>query len=281
MASLTSLPHELILQIAHCELLNERSLFSLIQANRHFYSILWEALYKRARHHPIGLIRCIIKGALTAVSKFIEIRVNVNAKVDLDSCHELDDSLAFSSFPFTYPLLAAVIRGDGDIVDQLLSQGAVVEARIEREIFWATHPDCPWDGASMHTALSVALMLGHDDIAVRLVEAMEDLNAVVCTRCGKDYTALGHAALCLRPRVVRQLLLRGANPDYQDPKDRTTVLHVLLADAGLPLYINRLDNGEGLLMDVVMLLLEQGADPLPQAAVSGARGSQRGRRVQS
>jgi hypothetical protein len=193
------------------------------------------------------------------VAKFLEVRVDVNAKIDLHS--RSDFACRFSTFPFVYPLLTAVIMGHRVIANLLLTQGAHIEAEIERSVSWVVHPDYPWDGASRHTALSVAVVLGHDDIAIELTKAMKDPDSTVCTRYGADYTALELAALCLRLEVVNYLLLHGANPNKQHCSSKMAVLHILLEDMDLPGYVNRRPDGEELLLSVIMLLLQRGADP--------------------
>lgn len=259
MAYLTSLPHELVLHIAESELLDNNSLCSLLRSNKQLYGLLWEVLYKRDKQHLTGFIRCITKGPITAVAKFLEVRVDVNAKIDLHP--RSDFARQFLTFPFVYPLVTAVMMGHKVIVNLLLAQGAHVEAKIERSVFWVVHPDYPWDGASRHTALSVAVVLGHDDIAIELTKAMKDPDSTVCTRYGAGYTALELTALCLRLEVVNYLLLRGANPNKQHYSSNMAVLHVLLEDIDLPGYISRLPDEEELLLGVIMLLLQRGADP--------------------
>ncbi|KAJ4288754.1 hypothetical protein N0V88_007289 [Collariella sp. IMI 366227] len=84
-------------------------LCALLQASKHFYHILWEVLYTRDRHHPVGLIRCILRGVRSAVAKFIEVRVDANARVECEDGFGDNGGMAFEAFPFTYPLLAAVV----------------------------------------------------------------------------------------------------------------------------------------------------------------------------
>lgn len=259
MACLTSLPHELVLHIAQSELLDKSSLYSLLRSSKQLYYLLWEVLYKRDKQNLMGFIRCITKGSITAVAKFLEVRVDVNAEIGLDP--RSDFARRFSTFPFVYPLMTAVMMGHNVIVNLLLARGAHVEAKIERSVSWVVHPDYPWDGASSHTALSMAVVLGHNDIAIELTKAMKDLDSTVCTRYQAGYTALELAALCLRLEVVNSLLLHGANPNKQRYPSKMTVLHVLLEDIDLPCYISRLPNGELLLLEVIMLLLQCGANP--------------------
>jgi hypothetical protein len=115
----------------------------LLWSNKQLYSLLWEVLYKRDKHHLTGFTRCISKGSITAVAKFLGVRVDVNAKINLHPCSHLAECIRFSTFPFTYPLVAAVMMGHKVIVNRLLAQGAHVEAKIERSVSSVVHPDYP------------------------------------------------------------------------------------------------------------------------------------------
>jgi ankyrin repeat protein len=204
---LASLPPELVLEIAECELLDQRSLYSLIQASKGLYVLLWPVLYRQAitQNNSVAFIRCIRTGSVTGVSKFIRAGVDVNAKVDMFP--DIEDFRGRAT-----PLATAVVRGHKEIVNLLLHQGADVEAKIEGFLCHTILADHrhPYAGALSHTAFSAALALGYNDIAIRLIQEMADLDSVVCTVLGIDYTALEQAIVCRRPEVVRLLLESGA-----------------------------------------------------------------------
>jgi ankyrin repeat protein len=250
-----SLPTELLLQIA--ESADERSLCSLIRTVKSLHFLLWPVLYRRelSRRHPVGLIRCIRRGSATAVSKFIAAGADINAKIETGDCEDFTG--------YTYPLATAVVRDQKEIVDLLLQHGADVNARIDGFLCYAVLADRvhPWAGVLSNTPLTVAVAMGHIDIAVELARKLADPDPVVSIMLMTDYTALEQAAKCLRPTVVRQLLERGANPNKRRPRNEVTLLHALLQDPDLDRYIGTMEDGQALFAEIVKTLLEYGADP--------------------
>jgi hypothetical protein len=255
-AWLGSLPPELLLHIA--EFADQGSLCSLIRVAKFLHFLLWPALYRReiARDSPIGFIRCIRAGSVTAVSKFIAAGVDVNVKVDMGS--DLEDFTGY-----TYPLATAAVRRQKEIVGLLLQNGADVDAKIEGFLCYVVLADGyhPWAGVLPNTPLSVAVALGHNDIAVELARKLENPDSIVTPGAYTEYTALTQAALCLRPGVVRLLLERGANLNKQRPRPHGLILHHLLDDYYLRRYIDSTPDGEELFLQIILLLLQYGADP--------------------
>lgn len=250
-----SLPPELLLQFA--ESTDQRSLCSLIRAAKFLHFLLWPILYRRelAQQNPVGLIRCIRRGSVTAVSKFITAGADINAKIEPGDCEDFTGH--------TYPLATAVVRDQKEIVDLLLQHGADVNARIDGFLCYAVLADRvhPWAGVLSNTPLTVAVAMGHTDIAAELARKLVDPDPVVSVVFMTDYTALEQAAKCLRPTVVRQLLDRGANPNKRRSRDEVTLLHALLLDPELDRYISTMEDGEALFAEVIKALLEYGADP--------------------
>ncbi|KAK4153499.1 ankyrin repeat-containing domain protein [Chaetomidium leptoderma] len=252
---LESLPPELILQIAECENLDLSSLSFLIRTNKCLHFLLWWALYRRelSKRNPAGLIRCIRAGSITAVSKFIAAGVDLNAKIDMSP--DLEDFTGF-----TFPLATAVVRGQKEIVDLLLDNGARVDTKIDGFLCY-TVLDHTWARAIPNTPLSVAVVMGHVDIAILLVRRMVNPDSVVCTLSGSEYTALEQAALCLCLEVVVQLLVRGANPNKQRRGENSAILHALLEDKSLRDWVDGMRHGQQIFMDTILMLLQYGADP--------------------
>ena len=127
--------------------------------------MLWPVLYKRelARTDPVGFIRCIRLGSLTVVSKFITAGADVNARVEVRDCEDFAGHI--------FPLATAVVRNRKEIVDLLLQQGADVCVKIDAFLCSTVLADRihPWAGVLLNTPLTVAVAMGHDDIAVALV----------------------------------------------------------------------------------------------------------------
>ncbi len=253
---LASFPPELLLHIA--EFADQSSLCSLLRTSKFLHFLLWPTLYTReiARQNPVGFIRCIRLGAVTAVSKFIAVGADVNAKIETRDCED------FAGHSF--PLASAVIRNQREIVCLLLQQGASVGIKIEAYLTATVLADRihPWAGSTFHTPLTVAVAMGHDDIAVELTRKLADTNPVASVAPHlTDQTALEQAARCLRPAVVRQLLKGGASPNARRADNDATLLHRLLEDSDLRSYIGCLDDGEARFCEVITALLEHGADP--------------------
>jgi len=117
-----SLPPELLLHIA--EVADYGSLCSLLRTSRFLHFLLWPILYRRetAQSNPVGFLRSIRLGSASAVSKFIAVNADVNAKIEPGDCQDFTG--------YTYPLATAVVRDQRDIVGLLLQNGANPNARI-------------------------------------------------------------------------------------------------------------------------------------------------------
>ncbi len=253
---LASFPPELLLHIA--DFADQGSLCSLLRTSKFLHFLLWPTLYKReiARRNPVGFIHCIRLGAVTAVSKFIAVGADVNAKIETRDCEEFAGH--------TFPLATAVVRNQREIVCLLLQQGASVGIKIDAYLTATVLADRihPWAGSASNTPLTVAVAMGHDDIAVELARNLVDTNSgVSVVPILTDQTALEQAARCLRPAVVRQLLKRGASPNTRRADNDKTLLHSLLEDSNLRSFIECLDDGEARFCEVITALLEHGADP--------------------
>jgi ankyrin repeat protein len=257
---LGSLPPEMVLRIAG--FLDQPSLCSLVRAARFLHVLLWEVLYRRdVQHNSAGLIRCIRAGAITAVTKFLAVGADINAKVDMSP--DIEDFIGC-----TFPLATAVVRSQKEIIRLLLDRGADVGAWIEGDLCYSVL-DHTWAAAHPNTALSVAIALGHTDIAVDLVQKLPDPNAIVSTLYKTDYSALEQAALCLNPDVVRELLRRGADPNRSAQRGNLPILHALLGNHNLPYWVSKMPDGERLITETVMALLEYGADPFVKSHCPG------------
>ncbi|KAK3903662.1 hypothetical protein C8A05DRAFT_43153 [Staphylotrichum tortipilum] len=255
----TSLPPELLLIVAECT--DQNTLCSLLRTKKPIHFLLWPVLYKReiSRRHAVGLIRSIRLGCGTAVSKFIAAGADINARIETGDCEEFTG--------YTYPLATAVVRNQKAIVGLLLQHGADVNAKIDGFLCYTVLADRihPWAGVLSNTPLTVAVAMGYVDLAVALAQKLEDPNTVVSIVLLSDYTALEQAARCLRPQVVRQLLERGADPNKRRPGN-VTLLHALLEDPDLPSYVGALEDGESIFAEVIMELLQHGADPFVEKA---------------
>jgi len=265
-----SLPPELLFQIA--EGADQDALCSLLRTSKSIHFLLWPVLYKRelSHRHPVGLIRSIRLGLATAVSKFIAAGADINAKIETGDCEEFTE--------YTYPLATAVVRNQKQIVDLLLQHGADVNAKIDGFLCYTVLADRihPWAGVLSNTPLTVAVAMGYVDLAVTLAQKLENPNTVVSIVLLTDYTALEQAARCLRPAVVRQLLERGADPNKRRPGN-VTLLHALLEDPDLPSYVDALEDGEAAFAEVIMALLQHGADPFVERVCEEHGGGEGGK----
>jgi ankyrin repeat protein len=252
-ADLASLPPEMILHVAG--FLGRLDLCVLIRASRFLYVLLEKILYKRevAKRRFVGLLRCVRGGAITAVSKFIAAGADVNAEINMSP--DIEDFVGW-----TTPLATAVVRGQREIVKLLMENGAHVEARFPGLLSYSVL-DHDWAGAVGNTPLSVAIMMGHTNIAIDLVRSMENPDTAVSTLSGIDYTALEQAVLCLRFEVARQLLKQGANPNRRRRPDQVVILHALLEHYDSCSALARVCNGDAMLFKTILTLLEYGADP--------------------
>jgi ankyrin repeat protein len=153
-------------------------------------------------------------------------------------------------------LIQAVETGDIDQVQRVLTGGAVVNARTRAGL----------------TALSVAIIRGHDDIALLLIEKGASLDARDKSGDRENQhpgnSPVHYAAIYGRTRVLEAMLDRGVSPNLRDRNGRTLLMLAV-------------ENGH---RDTVRLLLERGADPnAPQrarrdrAGVSQAAGRPRNR----
>lgn len=259
---LASLPPEMILHIAG--FLDQGSLCSVLRVARFLHFLLWPVLYKRelAKPSPVGFIRCIRAGSVTALSKFIEVGADVNQRVDMGL--DLEDFKGY-----TYPLATAAVRGQAQIVDVLLQNGADAEAKIDGCLCYAVlaYGLPRWASVVPNTPLSAAVAMGHDEIAIALARRVKP-GSMTWVGGRVERTALEQAALCLRPSVVRQLLERGANPNKQWFGDQVGILHMLLEHHDMHDYADCTPGEERLLMEVIMLLLQYGADPFMERLCS-------------
>lgn len=278
--SLTTLPPELLLHIA--EAADSRTLCALLRTSRHLHFLLWPILYRRetARANPVGLIRSIRLNSLPAVSKFLAVGADVNARI---TPGDFED---FSGY--TYPLATAVVRNHLPIVDLLLHHGADPTAPIDGFLCHTILADHvhPWAGVLTNTPLTVAVALGasHAEVAVRLAKSLPDPDALVpvVAAAATGCSALEQAARCLRPEVVRQLLARGADPDGRRRRrgggdDDATLLYSLLQDEELRTFVRSTDGGEEVFGEVVMALLQHGSDPFVERVCREHAGEGRGR----
>ncbi|KAK4095994.1 hypothetical protein N658DRAFT_481372 [Parathielavia hyrcaniae] len=252
---LASLPPEMVLHIA--EFLDRRHLSRLICAAGYLYAHLDELLYKRevTQGRLDGLVYAIRRGAATAVSKFIAAGSDVNAMVNMTP--DIQDFMGYAS-----PLAIAVVRGQRQIVEILLDNGARVLNPFSGALCYAVFDHTI---ADRNTPLSIALLMGCTDIAIDLVRSTENKDGFVSTHSAiGELTGLEQAISCLRPEVVRELLAKGADPNRRRPGHPTgpAPLHTFLGQHGLhPYGISRIPGGEALVLKTVLTLLEYGADP--------------------
>ncbi|SPQ23451.1 ebf75c10-e208-41cd-b3a7-69c08196dc13 [Thermothielavioides terrestris] len=251
--TLATLPPELLMEIAECEPLDLASLSALIRVERYFYHLLWPVLYRRS---PKSFFHCIRTGSVAGVSKFIAAGADVNAKIDL-----YPDIQDF--FGPTTPLMTAAVRNRGEVVDLLLRAGADIALStpvfLSRTILADNIHPCA--SIAEHNAFTVALALGYDGVALQLAKAMADPDSVVAATIADKWTALELAVLCLRPKIVRQLLASGARPNRQRPRGEGAPLHILMANYSSNERVGWAPNGAAAFTSVVMALLEYGADP--------------------
>lgn len=136
-------------------------------------------------------------------------------------------------------LIAAVDAGDAQAVEQLLQQGANVNARTRGGL----------------TALSLAVIRGYDSIALTLIERGASLDARDKSgdrqQMSPGYSPVHYAAIYGRTRVLERMLQAGVSPDLRDKNGRT--LMMLAAE-----------NGHA---DTVRLLLRHGANPRTVSAL--------------
>ncbi len=136
-------------------------------------------------------------------------------------------------------LIAAVDAGDAQAVEQLLQQGANVNARTRGGL----------------TALSLAVIRGYDSIALTLIERGASLDARDKSgdrqQMSPGYSPVHYAAIYGRTRVLERMLQAGVSPDLRDKNGRTLLM--LAAE-----------NGHA---DTVRLLLRAGANPRAVSAL--------------
>ncbi|CUU35930.1 MAG: ankyrin repeat domain-containing protein [Armatimonadetes bacterium] len=136
-------------------------------------------------------------------------------------------------------LIEAVESGDIRAVEQLLQQGANVNARTRGGL----------------TALSLAVIRGHDAIALTLIERGASLDARDRSgdrqQMSPGYSPVHYAAIYGRTRVLERMLQAGVSPDLRDKNGRTLLM--LAAENGHT--------------DTVRLLLRHGANPRATSAL--------------
>jgi len=174
-------------------------------------------------------------------------------------------------------LLEACGKGRAEVVENLLKEGAQVNARAvlpQPENDQEAIPS-DWNEGAGGTALILASAAGHGEVVDILLRAGADVNAVD----ERGWPAIMRAAYFGRGEIVRALLESGASPDLRESHEGATALQFaarqdhggtvrMLLDAGANPNA-ALTNGWTSLMwavergspGIVRMLLEAGADP--------------------
>ena len=143
----------------------------------------------------------LIEASREGDSKLVELLLERGAKVNAR------DDNGYTA------LSTAAAGGHTAVTDRLLANGADTEATVWRPLvegFLNLPPTIskPWISAAEANALMIASAKGHVEVAEILLNKGSDVNAR--TRAG--FTPLVYASLCNRPKSVKLLLARGADP---------------------------------------------------------------------